>query len=103
MDLDRGAGNAGGFSQERRFSLVGFDQIERQVGSDGQNQAGESGTGAEIDSPVGPGRQERYKLERVLDMTFPEHGLIVPCNQIDGPVPLSQEGGEALEAVLRFT
>ena len=97
MDADRGAGDAGGLAQERGLALVGFDQIERNAGGEGQDQAGEAGAGAQVDGAVRERLHQRDELEQIGDMAVPEERLVAPGDEIDGPVPADQERREAFE------
>ena len=68
VDGDGRSGGTGGFAQERGFAMVGFDEIERQVGSDRQHEAREAGAAAKVDAAGHPGWQQRDQLKAVLDV-----------------------------------
>ena len=50
-------GGADGFAQEGRLAVIGFDEIEVDVGRDRQHQSGQAGAGAEVDGPGDAARQ----------------------------------------------
>lgn len=63
VHFDRRAGDPSGLTEKDRLALIGFDQIERDSGSEGQNQAWEASAGAEIDSLVGRRAHQWRKLK----------------------------------------
>ena len=97
MDADRGVGDPGSLAQECGLALVCLDQIERNPGGEGQDQAGEAGAGAQVNGAGWERLHQRDKLERIGDMAVPEEWLIPTGHKIDGSVPASQERGKAFE------
>jgi hypothetical protein len=103
MDADGGSGDAGRLVQESGLALIRLDQIERNAGSKGQNQAGEAGSGAEVDSAVWGRLHQRDELERIGNVTVPEERPIPSGHKIDGSVPANKERYEAFEHLPCFT
>ena len=68
-----------------------------------QYEPGKAGAGAEVEPALGARRGERQELGRIGKVAVPDFGKRARGDEIDGLLPLAQQGRVSLEPVKRFT
>ncbi|GGG32569.1 hypothetical protein GCM10010964_20620 [Caldovatus sediminis] len=81
--------NSAGLGEKRRLAPVGFDQVDRSFRDQGEYEAGEAGTGAEIDKWA-PDGQQGPELQGIDDVSPFDRTFVALCDEIDPPVPIQQ-------------
>jgi len=68
-----------------------------------EDEAGKAGAAAEVEQRPGTGRDKRIELRGIEHVTAPQIRQRIRPDEIDRPLPLSQELGVALEPRECFT
>jgi hypothetical protein len=103
VDGDGHAATSRRFAQEGGFSMVGFDEMEVDAGSDRQDESGEASATAEVYGSGDLRWQEWGELESILDMAIPNQIDILFGHKVDGFGPGGEQVGVRFEACACFT
>lgn len=82
-------------AQKRGLAVIRLDQVKGNPGLRGEDQPRKTGPGPEIDPALGPRRNQRRELPRILAMPRLNKRFIGAGDQIDAPVPPPQQLLEA--------
>src|SRR3954452_24252031 len=91
VDGDRGGRRPRGLAQEGRLAAVALDQVDLGDAQDGEDEAGQPGTAAEVEEATGSLRKEADELSAVQDAASPRVVEGAGADQVDGALPAAQQ------------